>query len=45
VAAHLIGCTRLGASIGRWGILRRRSSVNLITQDAGYSGALIPVPR
>lgn len=45
VAAHLIGCTRLGASNGRWGILRRRPWVNLITRDARYAGALIPVTR
>lgn len=45
VAAHLIGCTRLGASNGRWGILRRRPWVNLITRDAHYAGALIPGPR
>jgi hypothetical protein len=41
VSAHLIGCTRLGASNGRWGVRPRPWWVGLITADARYAGALI----
>jgi hypothetical protein len=41
VAAHLIGCTRLGASNGRWGVRPRPWWVGLLTNDAHYGGALI----
>jgi hypothetical protein len=41
VTAHLIGCTRLGASNGRWGVKPRPWWVGLLTTAARYSGALI----
>ena len=41
VTAHLIGCTRLGASNGRWGVRPRPWWVGLLTKDASYAGALI----
>jgi hypothetical protein len=39
VAAHLDGCSHLGASNGRWGILLRPAWVNLIVRDARYFGS------
>lgn len=45
VAAHLIGCSHLGASNGRSGVMLRRPWVNEITRDARYFGALITIPR
>lgn len=39
VTAHLDGCSHLGASNGRWGILLRPAWVNLIVSDARYSGS------
>ena len=45
VAAHLIGCSHLGASNGRSGIMLRRPWVNQITRDARYFGALPMIPR
>lgn len=41
VTAHLIGCRRLGASNGRWGVRPRPWWVGLLTDDARYAGALI----
>ena len=41
VTAHLIGCTRLGASNGGWGVRPRPWWVGLLTKDARYAGALI----
>ena len=45
VAAHLIGCSHLGASNGRSGVMLRRPWVNQITRDARYFGALTVIPR
>ena len=45
VAAHLIGCSHLGASNGRWGIMLRRPWRNELTRDARYFGALPMIPR
>lgn len=45
VAAHLIGCSHLGASNGRSGVMLRRPWVNQITRDARYFGALTTIPR
>ena len=45
VAAHLIGCSHLGASNGRSGVMLRRPWVNQITRDARYFGAMIMIPR
>jgi hypothetical protein len=45
VAAHLIGCSHLGASNGRSGVMLRRPWVNEITRDARYFGASIMIPR
>ncbi len=45
VAAHLIGCSHLGASNGRSGVMLRRPWVNQITRDARYFGASIMIPR
>lgn len=41
VAAHLIGCARLGASNGRWAVKPRPWWVGLLVGDARYAGALI----
>lgn len=41
VTAHLIGCRRLGASNGRWGVRPRPWWVGLLSADARYAGALI----
>jgi hypothetical protein len=41
VTAHLIGCTRLGASNGHWGVRPRPWWVGLLVDDARYAGALI----
>lgn len=41
VTAHLIGCTRLGASNGHWGVRPRPWWVGLLVRDARYAGALI----
>jgi hypothetical protein len=41
VTAHLIGCARLGASNGRWGVRMRPRWVGLLTKDAHYSGAMV----
>jgi hypothetical protein len=41
VTAHLEGCTRLGASNGRWGIRVRPWWVGLLTSDARYYGAMV----
>jgi hypothetical protein len=41
VTAHLIGCDRLGASNGRWGIRVRPWWVGLLTSDAHYAGAMV----
>jgi hypothetical protein len=45
VAAHLFGCSHLGASNGRSGVMLRRPWVNEITRDARYFGALPMIPR
>lgn len=41
VSAHLIGCSRLGASNGSWGVRLKPWWVGLITSDARYSGAMV----
>jgi hypothetical protein len=41
VTAHLIGCTHLGASNGRWGVRVRPWWVGLLTNDARYFGAMV----
>lgn len=41
VTSHLIGCTRLGASNGGWGVRPRPWWVGLLVHDARYAGALI----
>jgi hypothetical protein len=41
VTAHLEGCTRLGASNGRWGVRLRPRWVELLTRDARYFGAMV----
>jgi hypothetical protein len=42
VSAHLNGCSRLGASNGRWAIKLRPVWVNRLVRDAHYLGDLLP---
>ena len=44
VTAHIAGCTRLGASNGRWAVRFRGSWVTRLVTDARYGGAF-PDPR
>jgi hypothetical protein len=41
VAAHLDGCSRVGASNGRWGIRPRPAWVNRLIRDVHYAGDYI----
>ena len=42
VSAHLNGCSRLGASNGRWAIRLRAGWVNRLVTDAHYLGDYLP---
>ena len=44
VTAHLDGCTRLGASNGRWGVRFTKNWVYKLVRDADYAGSF-PDPR
>lgn len=45
VAAHLSGCSRLGASNGRWAVRLRPGWVGGIMRDANYAGDYQPYGR